>query len=769
MSFRTEIEAITGSISSLTSEANLYLAEGVKFITKYVMSNPLMIERLTQSSTLNSSTPQHPMSGVLGVSSVVRSDGTRTRNADEISPEFLADLSDVNSIYFTNKFDPKYYVSDNILKVYPLPSDTEQAIVKHITPDASVANTDSSVSNFPTELNRGVVLYGAQQVLRKFMSVRNATLTGLTSGLGSINPPSSSGVVSTVTYSGPSNGDVGTASAASVSSPTAVSASNKINIGSAPAYSKQANYNMTAIASISDLNFSGITPPSSIGIGSVTYSTPTDANVGSMGDVAAGFNTAVVSTGAANVGSAPNYSAPSIVGTGSVLLATPSIQSLTISVTPPSAPNVADVGIGALGSAPAYAPPSLSLDYTAPGDLGVDDYLTSEDVELAQIALQKVASDINKYQIDVQNQANEFNENMAVYQANLQKILAQGQIESTESEQGIQKYSQEIASFTADINKQIGAYQQNTTKDITLWETTRQTQLAQYASDIENQSVVFNANVEKFRADNQSALDKTQRDLQASISNAQNDLAEAQVDAASAQDKQARQFAEKSERLIQGAIQTMQATLGDNQSKIEQFNSLLSKYQSEINTKVTEHQQNTNKEIAKAELLRTTELQQYTIAIQDELNEFNKENVAYQANIQAEFDKVQRDLQALIADAQNDLAAAQQTAEQTTSVSIQNQSEKSQRLIQNAINTMQAIVTHNQAKVETYNVDVAKYQAEVAEAVQDYTLSLQEVTQDYTWLKEQYGIVTNDLITFLQPYLPQQQMQEAQNEIAANG
>jgi len=150
------------------------------------------------------------------------------------------------------------------------------------------------------------------------------------------------------------------------------------------------------------------------------------------------------------------------------------------------------------------------------------------------------------------------------------------------------------------------------------------------------------------------------------------------------------------------------------------------------------------------------------------LNEYNSQNSEYQIYIQAQLDKAQRDLQALISDAQNDLAAANATAELATNISTQNQAEKSARLIQNAINTMQAIVAKNAANVEKYSTDVAKYQAEVAEAVQDYTLSLQEVTQDYNWLKEQYAITTNDLLAFLQVYLPQQQLQEAANEIATN-
>ena len=250
-------------------------------------------------------------------------------------------------------------------------------------------------------------------------------------------------------------------------------------------------------------------------------------------------------------------------------------------------------------------------------------------------------------------------------------------------------------------------------------------------------------------------LDKVQRDLQASIANAQNDLAEAQNDAQLAQDKETRTHAEKSQRLIQNAIQTMQAISADNESKIAGFNSELNKYQALINKEVTKHTTDVQREIQKAELLRGTELSSFNVQIQDELNEFNGQNSNYQIEIQSKLDKVQRDLQANIADAQNDLAAAQATAQMTTDVNIRNHAEKSQRLIQNAIQTMQSIMADNEANLAKYNADIGKYQAEVNEAIQDYTLSLQEVTQDYNWLKDQYAIVSRDLAQFLQPYIPQ--------------
>ena len=423
MSFQTDIEAITGSISSYTTEANSYLVEGVKFITKYVMNNIDIEAKLTQSTTLDDSPTTLSTANVLRISSVTRYDGSRSRECVEINSSERHNLDDVNSIYYTSKFDPKYYVLDSTLNIFPTPTASETASVVHITPDTSVAVSDSSIDNFPAELNRGVVLYASQQVLRKFLNVRNTTLTNLSTSLDTIDAPTGADLLTAVTYSGPGNADVGGgAGASTVTNSETISATDKIDLGTAPAYD-----------------------------GTITS----------------------------------------------------------------------------------------SVDYTT-ATIGVDALLTSEDVEMASIALNKAQQQLSDFQTDIQNQ----------------------------------------------------------------------------------------------------------------------------------------------------------------------------------------------------------------------LNEFNEANTAYQANIQAELDKAQRDLQANIADAQNDLAAARETAQLATNVSVQNQAEKSQRLIQNAINAMQAIVADNQDNLAKYSADLNKYQAEVNEAVQEYQLSFQEVVQDYNWLAQQYQIVSQDLVTFLQPYIP---------------
>ena len=169
MSFQTDIEAYTGSISSLTTEAAKYLKDGVKYITKIVMHDRNVAERLTQSSTLNNSPTTMSTSNALKIVSVTRNDGSRNRIAVEVPVESAGDYLDANSIYYTSKYDPKWYISNGTLNVIPTPAAGQSALVRHITPDSSVAVGDSSIDNFPAEFYDGVIFYAAKNILLKKM------------------------------------------------------------------------------------------------------------------------------------------------------------------------------------------------------------------------------------------------------------------------------------------------------------------------------------------------------------------------------------------------------------------------------------------------------------------------------------------------------------------------------------------------------------------------------------------------------------------------
>ena len=178
----------------------------------------------------------------------------------------------------------------------------------------------------------------------------------------------------------------------------------------------------------------------------------------------------------------------------------------TSSISAPSAPSldtisggsVSPITVGTIakadisGDVPTYTKPQSSVDFTSlvpsgSDSDGFDDFVSSEDVEMASISLQKQQELLRAYQIDIQNELNDFNEKNAKYQANVQAELAkhnsdlqaelrQAQLDGSDAQQEsaqalqaaiqnnddkIQKFSAEINKYSAQINDAVQEFSQN--------------------------------------------------------------------------------------------------------------------------------------------------------------------------------------------------------------------------------------------------------------------------------------------------------------------
>jgi hypothetical protein len=143
---------------------------------------------------------------------------------------------------------------------------------------------------------------------------------------------------------------------------------------------------------------------------------------------------------------------------------------------------------------------------------------------------------------------------------------------------------------------------------------------------------------------------------------------------------------------------TLQAALQDYTLELQLFQAEVAKYQAQVGDEVQEY--NTKLQRYTTELTtafqawgktETDSLQQYTADIQQELNEFNKENAEYQVQLQVSIQNAQ----------------------------LENQDE--------------------QFKVQKYQAEYAGYAAEVTEQVQAYTQNLQADGIGYQWLQDQYN------------------------------
>ena len=183
----------------------------------------------------------------------------------------------------------------------------------------------------------------------------------------------------------------------------------------------------------------------------------------------------------------------------------------SISASAPSAPSLATLSGGSVsaitvasvskadisGDVPAYTKPSSAVDFgtlsssdSSAGtetNLGFDDFVNSEDVEMASISLQKQQELLRAYQLDIQNELNEYNKENARYQANvqaelakhnsdLQKALRQAQLDGSDAQQEsaqalqaaiqnnddlVQKFLAELNKYTAQVNSEVQTYSQN--------------------------------------------------------------------------------------------------------------------------------------------------------------------------------------------------------------------------------------------------------------------------------------------------------------------
>jgi len=180
-------------------------------------------------------------------------------------------------------------------------------------------------------------------------------------------------------------------------------------------------------------------------------------------------------------------------------------------------------------------------------------------------------------------------------------------------------------------------------------------------------------------------------------------------------------------------------------SGLNKFSAEVAEYQAEVNAQVQEYSQKLSRYQLELNTVyqawaktESDNLQVFQSDIQNELNEFNKKNVSFQANIQEAMQEIQVANQVNIAKAQGELQK-----------NISNEDRDQQRQLQNGINDMQAIVQNNQSLISKYTAESQAYTAEVNAQVQEFTTKIQKHTADYQWLQGQYASLKADYMAGL--------------------
>ena len=101
------------------------------------------------------------------------------------------------------------------------------------------------------------------------------------------------------------------------------------------------------------------------------------------------------------------------------------------------------------------------IDWTDWWDVLADYIEDQEDTELAGAQLQKIGAYVSSYSQARTNQLNIFNDANVEYQATLQKDLKEADLLDANEARKLQKYSAEVAEYTATVNTEV---QEKTTK-----------------------------------------------------------------------------------------------------------------------------------------------------------------------------------------------------------------------------------------------------------------------------------------------------------------
>tara|TARA_Y100001938_G_scaffold103547_1_gene141318 strand:+ start:779 stop:3856 length:3078 start_codon:yes stop_codon:yes gene_type:complete len=174
------------------------------------------------------------------------------------------------------------------------------------------------------------------------------------------------------------------------------------------------------------------------------------------------------------------------------------------------------------------------------------------------------------------------------------------------------------------------------------------------------------------------------------------------------------------------------------QKEYQEYQSKVSEYQAEVNKDVQVYSQKLER--YKAELntvyqawakTESDSFQQYQLDIQNELNEFNKDNARYQANVQAELAKHNSDLQKVLNQARLDAEDAQKEAQLTTDVDKFNKAQDQALALTNAAKEMEDIVLNNKSLMEKFTGELNKYTAQVNDEVQEYQANLRQKVEEF--------------------------------------
>tara|TARA_R110000824_G_scaffold401430_1_gene612127 strand:+ start:907 stop:2514 length:1608 start_codon:yes stop_codon:yes gene_type:complete len=199
-------------------------------------------------------------------------------------------------------------------------------------------------------------------------------------------------------------------------------------------------------------------------------------------------------------------------------------------------------------------------------------------------------------------------------------------------------------------------------------------------------------------------------------------IAEYQAKLAESQAKFSEENAEYQANLQIAMQDASQANTGDS-TKIQKFSGQVSMYSAEIGSIIQSNQG----EISAWQQENALTLQKHSPDIQSALNNFNKENVLYQQDIQRKGQNFQKNIQEAIKNIDNEIK-----------INSSNLTKNVQISLQNAVQDFQQDVQEYGSSLQRYTAEIQAYSAEVQKEVQEQNAKIQQYQLLYNQLKSDY-------------------------------
>ena len=157
-SFKNQVDALTG----FASTEDLALADWLTAGARYVL-NAMPLTKLSRVASNTNFTNSQDAEGKR-IISVLRKDANNSNRympCRELQPHQMGTVHDPSYMEFATTSDPAY-IHNQVINTFPESAASNDSRVVAINTDITVADSATSIDNFPDEAEYSVVLYAAK-------------------------------------------------------------------------------------------------------------------------------------------------------------------------------------------------------------------------------------------------------------------------------------------------------------------------------------------------------------------------------------------------------------------------------------------------------------------------------------------------------------------------------------------------------------------------------------------------------------------------------